>query len=132
MEELFYRTELKKDEQGYFLRVPDNFVEMLEFKEKEIIGVIIKKSEKISIPIELLDVYRKHMPELKDLSNEDWSLILDMNNREKVSEKDEQEILSEFEKTFGEELVGKYKKFKEFLQKVNKEELKKDLESANK
>jgi len=132
MNELFYRTELQKDDSGFSLKVPDNFVEELDFKEKEIIEVTIKKIDKLKVPKVLLDVYRKHMPELAELSDEDWSTLLDFNNREKVSSMNEEEILTELENKFSKNLAEKYKQFKENLQKLNKEDLKKDLEIASK
>ena len=123
--ELFFRTELVKQENGFFVKVPENFVEELKLKEKDLVGVTMSKPADVELPHVLTEVYRKYVPELKQLNDSQLSKMVDLLNREKVSAS--ANVSGEL-KQLG--LADAYKKLKERLQGIDKGAMKKDLEDA--
>ena len=123
--ELFFRTELIKQGNDFFVKVPENFVEELKLKEKDFVGVTIGKPANVELPHALAEVYRKHVPDLKQLNDGQISRMVDLLNREKVSAS--ANVSGEL-KQLG--LADAYKKLKERLQGIDKGAMKKDLEDA--
>lgn len=122
---LFFRAELGKQGKGFFVKVPENLAEQLGLKDKDIVGITIGKPDNVELPHVLAEVYRKHVPELKQLSDSQISKMVDLLNREKVSTS--ANVSAELNKLG---LVDSYKKLKEKLQGVDKDAMKKDLEAA--
>ncbi len=127
--ELFFRAELVKDKSEFKVIVPENLAKELGLKDKDLVGVTIKKSGLITVPKTLVDVYKKYMPELSNLTEDQFSEILDLHNREKVS-KDRKKITKELE-MLSHTMLGYYNTFKQRLLKIDKELLKKELADAS-
>lgn len=122
---LFFRAELGKQGKDFFVKVPGNLAEQLGLEEKDIVGITIGKPDNVELPHALAEVYRKHVPELKQLSDSQISKMVDLLNREKVSPS--ANVSAEL-KQLG--LADMHKKLKEKLQGVDKDAMKKDLEAA--
>lgn len=122
---LFFRAELGKQGNDFLVKVPGNLAEQLGLKEKDIVGITIGKPDNVELPHALAEVYRKYVPELKQLNDSQISKMVDLLNREKVSTS--ANVSAEL-KQLG--LVDSYKKLKEKLQGVDKDAMKKDLEAA--
>lgn len=122
---LFFRTELSRQGKDFFVKVPDNFVEELKLKEKDIVGITIGKPSNVELPHALAEVYRKYVPEINQLNDSQVSKMVDLLNMEKVSTS--ANVSAELKQL---NLVNEYKKLKEKLQGVDRDAMKKDLEAA--
>ncbi|MDI6738543.1 MAG: hypothetical protein QME12_08610 [Nanoarchaeota archaeon] len=128
--EIFFRAELQKKGKNFVVKVPDNFIAGLGLNAGDIASITMAKAEKVKLPSALAKVYRKHMPALKGLSDEQVSLVVDTLNREKVSSAKKAE--AGLEKKAGKEMLSLYKKAKKQIAKADKKSMQADLEAEAK
>lgn len=122
---LFFRSEILKDNTGFLIRVPTELAKELGVKENDHVGISLSIAGNLEVPKAMIEVYRKHMPEIASLSNTQISVLLNLAEREKTNPS--QDISPA---VLDSKLMDAYKAFKKRLAMVDVAALKKDLDVA--
>ena len=76
MKDKFFRAELARHGNDFVVKVPEDIVESLNMEHGNIVSVTIAKAGFVEVPEQLVNVYKKHLPSLDKLTNEEVSNII--------------------------------------------------------